>query len=302
MAMREKYTQASAELYYYVVEWDAKALSWKDFREAVLGATDPKEAAEGSLRRMVLDKWQALGLTACPDVGDNGMHGSASPFEAMAERMNWLHDTLEKDTFAKALTSSHIPKKTVTEWTKDPQVTLDGEKVSLFDSLEDMDSAECIAKALKIGGSKSKVPSYSKNEAFVFIKPHAVTPKVKELVTKTLEEKGIRVVKEGKIDGRTIDNEQLIDNHYYAIANKAALTKPKDLNPPEPKQREFESTFGLSWTDALKRGKVFNAVDGCRRLGLNGDEMDSSWAKAKKAKKLVKFGGGFYAGLVDPTA
>ena len=29
---------------------------------------------------------------------------------------------------------------------------------------------------------------------------------------------------------------RLIDNHYYAIANKASLTLPKDLNPPEEKQ------------------------------------------------------------------
>jgi hypothetical protein len=50
----------------------------------------------------------------------------------------------------------------------------------------------------------------------------------------------------------------------------------------------------------LRGGKVFNAVDGCKALGINGDEMDCQWAKAKKAKKLVKFGGGFYAGLVEP--
>ena len=33
---------------------------------------------------------------------------------------------------------------------------------------------------------------------------------------------------------------------------------------------------------------------------MTGDEMDSQWAITKKAKKLVKFGGGFYAGLVEP--
>jgi hypothetical protein len=31
-----------------------------------------------------------LGLQYCPNVGDNGVHASASPFEALAERMNWL--------------------------------------------------------------------------------------------------------------------------------------------------------------------------------------------------------------------
>lgn len=299
-AMREKYTQASAQLYYYSVEWDAKDLSWADFRSKVLGVTDPNEAEAGSLRRKVKDDWQKLGLTECPNVGDNGIHGSASPFEAMGERLNWVKDTLEKDTFAKALSSNQIKKAVIQDWTKDPQVDVDGQKMSLFDALEDLDSEACLTKALKIGGSKSKVPSYPKNECFMFIKPHAVTEQVKELVNKTLKEKGIRVLKEGKLDGKTIDNDKLIDNHYYSIANKAALMKPRELNVTEAKVREFESTFGVAWEKALRSNKVFNAVDGCTRLGLTGESMDTAWAKAKKAKNLVKFGGGFYVGLVDP--
>jgi nucleoside diphosphate kinase len=302
MSMREKYTKKDVCVHYYLVEWDSVQLSWEDFRAKVLGATDPATADSGSLRRVIYDRWEELGLAACPDVGENGMHGSASPFEAMAERMNWLGETLEKDKFAKTLSAAGVKKTLITDWTKDPQVEVPGQdgKVSLFDSLEDMNSDECLAKALKIAGSKHKLPSYPRNEAFVFIKPHAVTDKVKDLATQIFEDMGLVITKEGKIDGPTIDNDKLIDNHYYAIANKAALTKPRDLNPPEPKKEEFRQTFDISWADALRAGKVFNAVDGCRALGISGDDMDSQWAKAKKAKKLVKFGGGFYAGLVDP--
>jgi nucleoside diphosphate kinase len=300
MSMREKYTKRDVCVHYYLVEWESAKLSWEDFRAKVLGATDPATAAPGSLRRVIYDRWKELELTACPDVGENGMHGSASPFEAMAERVNWIGETLEKDQFAKTLSAAGVSKKIIAEWTKDPQVDVDGGKASLFDTLEDMNSDKCLAKALKIAGAKGKLPAYSKNEAFVFIKPHAVTEPVKSLATKTFEEMGLVIKGQGKIDGATIDNDKLIDNHYYAIANKAALTKPKDLNPPEPKQQEFKETFGTSWSDALRGGKVFNAVDGCKALGINGDEMDCQWAKAKKAKKLVKFGGGFYAGLVEP--
>jgi hypothetical protein len=46
---------------------------------------------------------QRLGLAASPDTGDNGVHASASPFEALAERMNWLGATVETDLFGKAL-------------------------------------------------------------------------------------------------------------------------------------------------------------------------------------------------------
>ena len=47
---------------------------------------------------------------------------------------------------------------------------------------------------------------------------------------------------------------------------------------------------------ALAEGRVYNAVDGCKKLGIGGDTMDKQWAAAKKAGHLVKFGGGFYAG------
>jgi diadenosine tetraphosphate (Ap4A) HIT family hydrolase/nucleoside diphosphate kinase len=134
------------------------------------------------------------------------------------------------------------------------------------------------------------------NQAFLFIKPEAVTDKVKELVEKTLSDKGIRIVKKGELKSEVIDKKQLIDNHYYAIASKATILKPKELNVPADK---FKGKFGLEWQAALDSGKVFNAMDGCEFLGVDADEMDKLWAGAKKADKLIKFGGGFYCGDIS---
>lgn len=151
MAMRGKFTEPPAKIHYFTVEWDAATLSWEDFRGKVLGATDPTTAAEGSLRREILDKWQKLGLASKPHTGDNGMHASASPFEAMAERCNWLGAELEKDMYGKAMIASGIPADTIKEWTNDPQVKLaDGSKGSLFDALEDTNAVVCIEKAKQI--------------------------------------------------------------------------------------------------------------------------------------------------------
>jgi len=61
-----------------------------DFRGKLLGPTDPAEAPASSLRGKIAAQWEALGLAAAPDVGDNGVHASASPFEALAERLNWF--------------------------------------------------------------------------------------------------------------------------------------------------------------------------------------------------------------------
>eukprot|EP00746_Dinoflagellata_sp_MGD_P140364 gnl/MRDRNA2_/MRDRNA2_73621_c0_seq2.p1 gnl/MRDRNA2_/MRDRNA2_73621_c0~~gnl/MRDRNA2_/MRDRNA2_73621_c0_seq2.p1 ORF type:complete len:328 (+),score=90.47 gnl/MRDRNA2_/MRDRNA2_73621_c0_seq2:96-1079(+) len=139
-------------------------------------------------------------------------------------------------------------------------------------------------------------PDSSKNSAFVFIKPHAVTDKVKALAKSGLEAKGIKILAEGSLSGKTIDEKKLIDQHYYAIASKATILKPHQLNVPADK---FQEQFGISWQAALDSGKVFNAMDGCKHLGIDADQMDAEWAKTKKAKKLIKFGGGFYCGLVE---
>uniref|UniRef100_A0A7S2FK39 adenine phosphoribosyltransferase n=1 Tax=Florenciella parvula TaxID=236787 RepID=A0A7S2FK39_9STRA len=54
---------------------------------------------------------------------------------------------LEADGFGSALLNAGIPEKMISMWTVDPQVQLlDGAKGSLFDALEDMDAADCMAK------------------------------------------------------------------------------------------------------------------------------------------------------------
>jgi hypothetical protein len=123
-----------------------------------------------------------------------------------------------------------------------------------------------------------------------------VTDKVKELVKNGLEAKGITILREGSLTSEIIDEKKLIDQHYYAIASKATILKPNELNVPADK---FQEQFGLSWEDALASGKVFNAMDGCAELGIDADQMDAQWGICKKAKKLVKFGGGFYCGLIE---
>jgi hypothetical protein len=71
---------------------------------------------------------------------------------------------------------------------------------------------------------------------------------------------------------------------------------------PATAQAEFEAKWGLSWDKALEDGNVYNAVDGCKKLGIDGETMDSRWGATKKAGELVKFGGGFYCGKLALSA
>jgi len=159
MNMRNDYVKPGAEIHYYVVEWNSQKLSWEDFRGTVLGPTDPADAPTDSLRGMILKDWKALGLPGCPNVGENGMHASASPFEALAERMNWLGVKLEDDKFGQSLLKAGIPAATIKKWSVDPTVVYGSPeypiKKSLFDSLEDTDSDMCLARAMMINGKSS---------------------------------------------------------------------------------------------------------------------------------------------------
>jgi hypothetical protein len=79
------------------------------------------------------------------------VHASASPFEGLAEKCNWLGASVETDVFGKALLASGLSKKTITDWSVDPRVTLpDGSKGSVFDALEDMDVDKCLAKLVEM--------------------------------------------------------------------------------------------------------------------------------------------------------
>jgi nucleoside diphosphate kinase len=151
MSMRGSYTDKSSNgIHYFTVQWPTDSLSWADFRGEVLGATDPATAAEGSARRVIYEQWESLGLPGQPNVGDNGVHASASPFEAMAERANWLGVDPEEDEFAKGMMAAGVSKETMAAWSSDPQATCSGETGSLFDFLEDLDADDCLAQCRTI--------------------------------------------------------------------------------------------------------------------------------------------------------
>lgn len=293
MTMRQKFVAEGAAIHYLVVEWEEKDLSWEDFRGTILGATDPTTAAEGSLRRTILDTYKELKLADVPNVGDNGVHASASPFEGLAERLNWCGATVEDDSFGKVLLDAGIPKDKILEWTKDPTVEVDGKKVSLFDHVEDVNASECVSALKKLAGVESEA-STTKNVAFVFVKPHANNADVAALVKAKFAESKMTVLSEADITGDVIDKKSLIDIHYGSIASKAALLKPAELSVTEKAQKAFAEKFGLSWSDALAKGMVLNAKDACAQTNISADELNDRWQQAKADKKLVKFGGGFY--------
>jgi nucleoside diphosphate kinase len=151
MEMRGKFTAPSANIHWFLVEFNPAELKWEDFRGKVLGPTDPKDAPADSLRGMIGADWNKLGLAAECTTGDNAVHASASPFEGLAEQMNWLQMPIAENSFGKALLDAGLSEAMIKEWSVDPQVVIgDGKKGSIFDQLEDKDFADCLELCTKL--------------------------------------------------------------------------------------------------------------------------------------------------------
>lgn len=157
MSMRDKYANEASKIHVFVVTFDSKKVSWEKFRNDVLGPTDPKAAPTDSLRGHILGNWESLGLKAEPDVGDNCVHGSASPFEAWVEIQNWVGEGPQDTDFGKAL-NEVVPKETLDKWAYDPKVTYGHKSFpvsdSLFDAVENLDSGNALAFLYAINGTQ----------------------------------------------------------------------------------------------------------------------------------------------------
>jgi hypothetical protein len=152
MSMKNAYVKPGNRIVAYSVTWDQNNCSWEDFRCKVLGPTDPTKAPKDSIRGMIFADWEKLGLAEQPNTGDNGVHASASPFEGLAEHMNWLGMSPKKCVFGQTMLSTGIAMKTIAEWSVDPQLIISpsGERGSCFDAMEDQNALDCIATAVKL--------------------------------------------------------------------------------------------------------------------------------------------------------
>ena len=153
-SMRAKFTDAElnpAGIKWLQLRWDESALTWQAFRDDVVGATDCKAAREGSLRNLVLQRWEALGLQAAPTGSENGVHASASPLEAAAERAIWLRagGRYDGDPLGEAWKAAGLPMDMLTRWSTNPEEVVAGkDAANVFDVVEGCDTSELLRLAL----------------------------------------------------------------------------------------------------------------------------------------------------------
>jgi len=145
--------------------------------------------------------------------------------------------------------------------------TGDGQLGSVFDCFEDLSVPEMLKKAQKLGGDPFEDTGFATNQAFIFIKPHAVTDGVKQLVRALLGERSIGIIAEGAISADAIAEGSLVDNHYYSIASKVRGPIPSQM------QRSVPCALRLGgWDVAAAAGPQCSALWLCLLCAINRPE------------------------------
>jgi len=146
---REVFTSDGAEVVLYEAEFSPETVSWEQFRQKIIGATDPQKAATGSLRNLLLQRFIEFGLTSQPVMSKNGVHASAGPLEGLRERMVWLDTDPEEDEFAGRLFTGGMKREDLDALLENPVVTLGTQTGPVFDLTEDIDGPEAAEMLLR---------------------------------------------------------------------------------------------------------------------------------------------------------
>lgn len=145
----EHFTQEGASILVLTVQSDA---DWDALRTDMIGATDPQDAAAGSIRRTLLERQDALGLPPV-DQGSNGVHLSAGPLEGLVETIRFVSDHDAGDTIApeqtaagRAFLEGDIDADALEFLLGNPVLEVDDEYISAFDLTEEINTDEAIAR------------------------------------------------------------------------------------------------------------------------------------------------------------
>ncbi len=138
-----KYNKVGASIIAYRISGD---LNWRRARHDFVGTTNPEVAKEGSIRKLLLENKEKLGLKSVTQAG-NGIHLSAGPVEGLVELLRFYRGGSHKDlgnfVFGRLLLE-HFTADKIDGFLANEEVEADEKVQSIFDFTEEKDSQEVI--------------------------------------------------------------------------------------------------------------------------------------------------------------
>ena len=138
-----KYNKEGASIIAYRISGD---LNWHRARHAFVGTTNPEVAKEGSIRRLLLENKEKLGLKSVTQAS-NGIHLSAGPVEGLVELLRFYREGNKKhvaDFVFGRLLLAHFTADEIEGFLANEEIKANGKVQSIFDFTEEKDSQEVI--------------------------------------------------------------------------------------------------------------------------------------------------------------
>ncbi|PWU89673.1 Flagellar Member 1 [Trypanosoma cruzi] len=287
--LRDTYGAQDAKVTCYLVSWPEACMTWRALREELIGSTNPGNAPPNSLRGLIRDRWQELGLQYPPTTTDNGVHASAGPFEALLERHLWMHLPLSHDPLTLRLQECGLTGALLYRWASNPEVLLRGKKLSgcVFDLLENMQTSEMVD--IMREAEQQTMALYKEtpmNRAVLILKPFAVNERTIAAVKKTLDSVGLLVTREMSVFSARIVKCYLNSAAFCAATRFAEINSstPQEVVSPAIKDR-FCEIFHSTWDYCVVDGSLMGATTACENLGLTPKELLQLW-EASSPKKV----------------
>jgi len=149
------YTRQGASIVVFNLQ---SSTDWKILRRDMIGETDPHKANAGSIRRVLLERKNEWDITEISQ-GNNGVHLSAGPVEALAETIRFSSDHAANQELAigstavgRSMLQKGIPERDIGNFLQNSSVHTDGRTVKVFDLTEEMNTNECVNILLKLCG------------------------------------------------------------------------------------------------------------------------------------------------------
>nr|PZN58203.1 MAG: hypothetical protein DIU68_02485 [Chloroflexota bacterium] len=123
---------------------------WGKLRNDLVGATFPEKAAPTSIRGTLYANPGNYGFETV-DIGNNGVHLSAGPYEGLFEVLNFLGNLLDLDPrqqpplVLKKLMDAGLSYEEALKVTENPTIEVDGRATDLYGATEDVNTDEAVA-------------------------------------------------------------------------------------------------------------------------------------------------------------
>lgn len=143
--LRKSVTVPGSKAYYFEVKFKPYHLTYADFNTYLIGgSSDPSLSDPSSLRYEMYDYWVQLGFAAQPDVKNNCIIASKSPFAGWIDPVHWL-GIPETSIFLDAMAARGVVVGACGA-ADGRDIEFNSTTRSLYDHLAGLDRKECLTK------------------------------------------------------------------------------------------------------------------------------------------------------------